>query len=67
MVRPSLQWVLGTVTGTPTWVRHRQMDIAATNPLGRALLAPVLEDRSSQGNNARFTLFDPAARIYYPD
>lgn len=67
VVRPSLQRFLDTITGTPTWVRNRQMDIVATNPLGRALLSPVLEDRASRGNNARFTFFNPAARIYYPD
>jgi transcriptional regulator with XRE-family HTH domain len=67
VVRPSLQRFLDTITGTPTWVRNRQMDIVATNPLGRALLAPVLEDAGARGNNARFTFLNPAARIYYPD
>lgn len=67
VVRPSLQRFLDTITGTPTWVRNRQMDIVATNPLGRALLAPVLNDPTAQGNNARFTFLSPAARNYYPD
>jgi transcriptional regulator with XRE-family HTH domain len=66
-VRPSLQRFLNTITGTPTWVRNRRMDIVATNPLGRALLSPVLEDRASRSNNALFTFFNPAARIFYPD
>lgn len=66
IVRPSLQRFLDTITGTPTWVRNRQMDIVATNPLGRALLAPVLDDRGSRGNNALFTFLNPAARNYYP-
>lgn len=66
-VRPSLQRFLDTITGTPTWVRNRQMDIVATNPLGRALLAPVLDDAASRGNNARFTFFNPGARIFYPE
>jgi transcriptional regulator with XRE-family HTH domain len=65
-VRPSLQRFLDTITGTPTWVRNKQMDIVATNPLGRALLAPVLDDPASRGNNALFTFLNPAARIYYP-
>lgn len=67
VVRPSLQRFLDTVTGTPTWVRNRQMDIVATNRLGRALLAPVLDAPGAQGNNARFTFLDPAARTFYPD
>lgn len=66
-VRPSLQRFLDTITGTPTWIRNRQMDIVATNPLGRALLRPILDDPASRGNNARFTFFSPAARIFYPD
>lgn len=66
-VRPSLQRFLDTITGTPTWVRNRQMDIVATNALGRALLAPVLDDRASRGNNALYTFFNPGARIYYPE
>lgn len=66
-VRPSLQRFLDTITATPTWVRNRQMDIVATNPLGRALLSPILEDPASQQNNARFTFFNPAARLYYPE
>ncbi len=67
IVRPSLQRFLDTITGTPTWVRNRQMDIVATNPLARALLAPILDDPSARGNNARFTFFNPAARIFYPE
>ncbi|MGN7222429.1 helix-turn-helix transcriptional regulator [Curtobacterium flaccumfaciens] len=66
-VRPSLQRFLDTVTGTPTWVRNRQMDIVATNPLARALFAPLFDGPSGRGNNARFTFFDPAAHIFYPD
>lgn len=66
-VRPSLQRFLDTVTGTPTWVRNRQMDIIATNPLARALFAPLFDSPSGRGNNARFTFFDPAARAFYPD
>lgn len=66
-VRPSLQRFLETITGTPTWVRNRQMDIVATNALGRELLRPVLEDPAGRGNNARFAFFSPTARIYYPD
>lgn len=66
-VRPSLQRFLDTITGTPTWVRNRHMDIVATNPLAAALLSPVLADPAARGNNARFTFFNPAARTYYPD
>ena len=66
-VRPSLQRFLDAITGTPTWVRNQRMDFIAANPLGRALYAPVLDDPSIQGNNARFVFLNPAARNFYPD
>ncbi|MEV0700175.1 helix-turn-helix transcriptional regulator [Saccharopolyspora sp. NPDC050389] len=66
-VRPSLQRFLDAITGTPTWVRNQRMDFVAANPLGRALYAPVLDDPSNQGNNARFMFLNPAARNFYPD
>ncbi|TQC48956.1 XRE family transcriptional regulator [Rhodococcus sp. WS4] len=65
-VRPTLQRFLDAVTGTPTWVRNQRMDFVAANPLGHALLAPLLTDPANRGNNARFVFLDPAARTYYP-
>lgn len=66
-VRPSLQRFLDAVTGTPTWVRNQRMDFIAANQLGRALLAPMLNDPASDGNNARFVFLSPAAQNFYPD
>ena len=66
-LRPSLQRLLGAITGAPAWVRDQRADILATNPLGRALLAPMLDDPTNQHNLARFTFFSPASRIFYPD
>ncbi|PZF56372.1 transcriptional regulator [Curtobacterium sp. MCSS17_008] len=66
-VRPSLQRFLDTITGTPTIVQNRRSDIVATNPLGRALLSPLLDDPANQGNNARFTFLSPASRNFYVD
>jgi transcriptional regulator with XRE-family HTH domain len=67
-VRPSLQRLLDAITGAPAWVGNARKDTLATNALGRALLAPMLEDPASGGgNNARFTFLSPAARVYYPD
>ncbi|MFD6060539.1 helix-turn-helix domain-containing protein [Rhodococcus wratislaviensis] len=65
-VRPTLQRFLDAVTGTPTWVRNQRMDFIAANPLGHALLAPLLTDPANRGNNARFVFLDPAAHTYYP-
>lgn len=66
-VPPTLQRFLDAVTGTPVWVRNRRMDVVATNQLGSALLAPILDDPANRRNNALFTFLNPAARIYYPD
>ena len=67
VVRASLQRFLDAITGTPTWVRNQRMDFIAANPLGRALLSPLLDDASNQANNARFVFLNPAARNFYPD
>jgi transcriptional regulator with XRE-family HTH domain len=66
-VRPSLQRLLDAITDAPAWVANPRSDILAVNALGRALLAPVLDDPANQRNNARFTFFNPASRIFYPD
>jgi transcriptional regulator with XRE-family HTH domain len=66
-VRPSLQRLLDAITGAPAWVGNARKDTLATNALGRALLAPMLDHPASGGNNARFTFLSPAARVYYPD
>jgi len=66
-IRPSLQRFLDAITGAPAWVTNPRRDTLATNALGRALLAPMLDDPASGGNNARFTFLSPAARIFYTD
>jgi MmyB-like transcription regulator ligand binding domain len=66
-IPPSLQRFLDAITGAPAWVRDQRADILATNPLGRALLAPMLDDPTNQNNIARFTFFSPAFQIFYPD
>lgn len=67
VVHPTLQRFLEAITGTPVWVRNQRMDHIASNDLGRALLAPMLDDPASRGNNALWTFLSPAARLYYPD
>jgi transcriptional regulator with XRE-family HTH domain len=64
--RPSLQRFVDSIA-MPVWVRDRRMDVVATNAMGRALYAPLLEDPASGGNTARFTFFSPAARVFFPD
>ncbi|MET9453308.1 MmyB family transcriptional regulator [Streptomyces cinerochromogenes] len=66
MIRPSLQRFLDALTGVPAWVVNQRADIIALNPLGRALLAPLLSDPDARNNQARFIFLSPAARTFYP-
>ncbi|MFE7568473.1 helix-turn-helix transcriptional regulator [Streptomyces sp. NPDC057539] len=66
-VRPSLQRFLDAVTGAPAWIANQRADILATNQLGRALLASMLDAPDNQNNNARFIFLSPAARTFYLD
>jgi transcriptional regulator with XRE-family HTH domain len=65
--RPSLQWVLDTVTA-PAIVRNGLMDLLATNHLGRAMHS-LLYDTGPDGqpNFARYTFLDDDSHRFYPD
>lgn len=66
-VRPSLQRFLDTNTGTPTMIMNRRADLVTANPLGLALMSPMLADPTNRRNNALFTFLNPASRTFYPD
>ena len=66
-VRPSLQRFLDAITGAPAWVMNQRKDFLATNALGRALMAPMLDDPANRDNLARFTFFSQASRNFFPD
>ena len=66
-VSATLQRFLDAITGTPVWVSNQRSDYVAGNPLGEALLAPMLEDPAARRNNALFTFLSPASRIFYPE
>jgi transcriptional regulator with XRE-family HTH domain len=63
----SVQRVLDSMAGTAAFVRNGRLDILASNALGRALYAPVLDHPAHRGNIARFDFLDPRAADYYPD
>lgn len=65
-VRPSVQRLLDAWTA-PAWVRNDRMDLLATNQLGAALYAPILESPLQPPNNARFAFLDPRATEFYVD
>lgn len=70
-VPPSVQAMLDAMTGAPAVVRNERLDILATNPLGRALYAPLFTGPSATegrpANHARFAFLDPAAHDYWVD
>jgi transcriptional regulator with XRE-family HTH domain len=64
--RPSLQWVLDTITA-PAIVRNGRMDLLAANALGRAMHASLYDSDGTPPNFARYTFLDGDARRFYPD
>ena len=65
--RPSLHWVLDTITA-PAIVRNGRMDLLATNHLGRAMHSSLYDsDPSGQPNFARYTFLDDDSHRFYPD
>jgi transcriptional regulator with XRE-family HTH domain len=67
-IRPTVQRLLDSMSGVPAIVRNYRFDIIATNPLGRALYAPMFAASPSLPvNSMRFTFLDPHAQTFYPD
>ncbi|MBF8192453.1 helix-turn-helix domain-containing protein [Nonomuraea sp. K274] len=67
-VRPSVQWLLDSMTGSPAFVKNGRGDVLATNTLGRALLAPMFDAaRSATPNHARFIFLDPRSHQFWGD
>ena len=65
-VRPPVQWLLDSMTGTAAYVRNARMDLLATNALGAALYAPALE-MPGRPNVARFVFLDPRAQDFFTE
>lgn len=63
----SVRLTLQAITGAPAVVVDEKLDLLATNPLGRALYAPVLEETARVPNHLRFAFLDPRARDYWVD
>ncbi|MFH9002056.1 helix-turn-helix domain-containing protein [Streptomyces afghaniensis] len=64
-VRPAVQRVLDSMSGTPAFVLSGRGDILADNHLGRALFSPVYADPVRPPNNARFVFLDPQATTFF--
>jgi len=66
-VRPSVQRILDTMTGTAAFVRNARLDILSANRLGYALYSPVFLDPVRPANLARFIFLDCRAAEFYGD
>jgi transcriptional regulator with XRE-family HTH domain len=66
-VRPDLQWLLDTMTGSPAFIRNDRLDVLAANALGRALYSPLLSGATLPVNTARWVFLDPRAQDFYRD
>ncbi|MGH3176253.1 MAG: (R)-mandelonitrile lyase [Streptosporangiaceae bacterium] len=66
-VRPSVQRLLDSMTGTAAFVRNGRLDILSANQLGYALYAPVFDDPARPPNLARFIFLDDRSATFYRD
>jgi transcriptional regulator with XRE-family HTH domain len=64
-VRPNLARILDGMTQVPAFVQNGRLDVLATNPLARALYAPLFADPARPANFARFNFLDPHARVFW--
>lgn len=66
--RPTLQWVLDTITAGPAIIRNGRMDLLATNHLGRAMHSPLYDSEPGRPPSfARYTFLDDDSHRFYPD
>jgi transcriptional regulator with XRE-family HTH domain len=64
-VRPTVTRILDGMTEVPAFIENGRLDVLATNPLARALYAPVFADPARPVNLARFNFLNPRARTYW--
>lgn len=65
--RPSLQWVLDTITA-PAIIRNGRMDLLAVNHLGRAMHSSLYDSTpGGPPNFARYTFLDNDSHRFYPE
>jgi transcriptional regulator with XRE-family HTH domain len=66
-IRPSVQWMLDSMTGAAAFAENGRLDALGANQLGRALYPAVFGEGRSPGNWARFIFLNPEARSFYAD
>jgi transcriptional regulator with XRE-family HTH domain len=66
-VRPSVQRILDSMSGTPAFVQNGHLDVLYANQLGYALYSEVFRDPGRPANFGRFVFLDPRATEFYID
>jgi transcriptional regulator with XRE-family HTH domain len=66
-VRPIVQRILDSMTGTPAFVLNGRLDVLAANDLGSALYSPMYTDPARPANTARFVFLDTHATDFFRD
>jgi transcriptional regulator with XRE-family HTH domain len=66
-IRPSVERILDSMTGTPAFVQNGRLDILHANQLGYALFSEIFRDPARPANAARFIFLDPRATEFYVD
>ncbi|GAA2881769.1 helix-turn-helix transcriptional regulator [Streptosporangium fragile] len=67
-VRSTVQRLLDAMTDAPAFVMNGRGDVLATNTLGRALYAPMIDAaRGAVPNHARFIFLDARSRLFWGD
>ena len=66
-VRPSVQWMLDSMTGCAAIAENGRLDALATNQLGRAFYSHLFDGSDPPVNFARFVFLDPRATEFYAD
>ena len=66
-VRPSVQWMLDSMTASAAFAENGRLDALGANRLGRALYPAVFGQRRQPANWARFVFLNPEARNFYAD
>jgi transcriptional regulator with XRE-family HTH domain len=66
-VRPSVQWMLDSMTTAAAFAENGRLDALSANPLGRALYPGLFTHGRQPGNWARYIFLNSDARAVYAD
>ena len=66
-VRPSVRWLLDSITGSAAIAENGRLDALATNQLGRAFHSHLFDGSGRPVNFARFVFLDPRAEEFFAD